>query len=298
MTKYILAAMAAVVIFSCSPKMNLAKNEITDASGYKMLLGVCSKKMLTENPYGEWFNKNLDSYTVDENTIALLKEKLAGKTFTIFMGTWCGDSKREVPRIYKVLQYAGVKEKQVKLVMVSNSDSAYKQSPTHEERGLNIHHVPTLIVYSNNAELGRIIESPVQSWEKDLLAICNGEKYTPHYAGAEYLEKQFSALGTEGVERDSTSIAAELKQLLKSEFELSGYAKTLRTSGRMPDAITTARLNALAFPEKADAWYILGLYHQLAGNKATAKQNYDKALAIKPGHENTKLKLAELEKKE
>jgi thiol-disulfide isomerase/thioredoxin len=298
MTKYILAAMAAVITFSCSPKMNLSGNEITDAAGNKMLLGVCSKKMLTENPYSEWFNKNTEGYTVDANTTALLKDKLTDKTFTIFMGTWCGDSKREVPRIYKVLQYAGVKEKQVKLVMVSNSDSAYKQSPTHEERGLNIHHVPTLIVYSSTTELGRIIESPVQSWEKDLLTICNGEKYTPQYAAAEYLEKQFAALGTEGVEKDSTAVAAQLKQLSKSEFELSGYAKTLRTSGKMPNAILTARLNALAFPGKADAWYILGIYHQLAGNKAAAKENYTRALGLQPGHENSKLKLAELEKKQ
>ncbi len=296
MTKYILAAIAAATIFSCSPKMNLVKNEITDAGGNKMLLGICSKKMLTEKPYGEWFNKNLDGYAVDENTTTLLKEKLKDKTFTIFMGTWCGDSKREVPRIYKVLQQSGVKEKQIKLVMVNNSDSAYKQRPTHEEKGLNIHRVPTLLVAGNGIENGRIVETPAASWEKDLLAICNGEKYTPSYPGVQYLIQQFAELGEVGVEKERTAVAAQLKQQLQSEFEISGYAKTLRTSGQMPKAILTAQLNALAFADKADAWYILGLYHQLAGNKTAARENYNKALALKPDHENTKLKLAELEK--
>jgi thiol-disulfide isomerase/thioredoxin len=294
MTKYILAAIAAATIFSCSPKMNATKTEITDASGNKMLLGVCSKKMLTENPYSEWFNKNLDSYTADENITNQLKDKLTGKTFTIFMGTWCGDSKREVPRIYKVLQQADVKEKQIKLVMVNNSDSAYKQSPTHEEKGLNIYRVPTLIVYSNGVENGRIVETPVVSWEKDLLAISNGEKYTPNYAGVEYLIQQFADLGVAGVEKDSIRIAAQLKQLLKSENEISAYAKAKRTCGEMATALVTVKLNAMAFAASADAWYIVGFYQQLSGDIAAAKENYNKALWLKPDHDNAKKRIAEI----
>ncbi len=296
MTKYFSAAITAAILFSCSPKMQLSKNEITDASGNKMLLGVCSKKMLTAVPYSEWFTKNFDNYTIDTNTASQLKDKLKGKTFTIFMGSWCGDSKREVPRIYKLLQHCGVTETQVQLVMVSNSDSAYKQSPTHEERGLNIHHVPTLIVYSNNTEAGRIIESPVQSWEKDLLAICNGEKYTPHYAGVEYLEQQFAVLGVDGVEKESAGMATQLKQLLKSEFEVSAYARIKKNTGEPQKGILAAKLNTMVFNDRADAWYILGANYQAAGNIAAAKENYNKALALKPGHANSTLKLAELEK--
>jgi thiol-disulfide isomerase/thioredoxin len=296
MTKYILAATTAAILLSCSPKMAASGTEITDASGNKMLLGVCSKKSLTKKPYSDWFTKNSDGYTVDKNTASLLKEKLKDKTFTIFMGTWCGDSKKEVPRIYKVLQYAGVKASQIKLIMVNNNDSAYKQSPTHEEQGLSIHRVPTLIMYSNGAEAGRIIESPVQSWEKNLLTICNGEKNAPHYAGVEYLIQQFAILGIAGVEKEGAAIAVQLRQQLQSEFEISSYAKVLRTSGQLPKALLAAQLNAMAFSDKADAWHILGQYHQLAGDKTAAKENYNKALALKPDHANAKLKLAELEK--
>jgi Flp pilus assembly protein TadD len=180
--------------------------------------------------------------------------------------------------------------------MVNNSDSAYKQSPTHEEQGLNIHHVPTLIMYSNNAETGRIIESPVVSWEKDLLAICNGEKYTPHYAGVEYLIQQFAVLGSDGVEKDSVAMATQLKQLLKSEYDVSAYAKMQRTTGEMQKAILAAKLNTMVFADKADAWYILGANYHAADNTAAAKENYNKALALKPGHENAKKKLEELAK--
>jgi tetratricopeptide (TPR) repeat protein len=294
MTKYISAILAAVNLFSCSPKMAVTKNEITDASGNKMLLGVCSKNALAQQPYNEWFAKNSDGYTVDESTAGLLRDKLKNKTFTIFLGTWCGDSKREVPKMLKILQYCGVKESQIKLVMVSNSDSAYKQSPTHEERGLNIHHVPTLIVYEGGAEKGRLIESPVLSWEKDLLAVCNGEAYAPSYGGVEYLEKQFALLGMAGVEKDSSRITVQLKQLLKGEFDVSGYAKVQRTTGEMQKAILVAKLNTMVFSDKADVWYILGANYQAAGNMAAAKESYNKAVALKPGHENAVKKLAEL----
>jgi thiol-disulfide isomerase/thioredoxin len=295
MTKYILTAFAAAtILFSCSPKMAVTGTEITDAAGNKMLLGVCSNSALLQKPYSDWYKANHSNYTVDAATASMLKDKLKDKTFTIFMGTWCGDSKREVPRIYRLLQYCGVKEKQVKLVMVNNSDSAYKQSPTHEERGLTIHHVPTLIVYSNGTEKGRIIESPVVSWEKDLLAVCNGEKYVPHYAGVEYLIQRFAALGADGVESDSMAITAQLRQLLKSEYEISAYAKMLRTTNEIKKALVTAKLNTMVFAASADAWYMLGYNWQAMGNNASAKENYSKALALKPDHENAKKRLEEL----
>jgi tetratricopeptide (TPR) repeat protein len=296
MTKYILAAIAAATIYSCSPKMKLAKNETTDAGGNKMLLGLSNKKMLTEKPYGEWFNKNLDDYTTDTAVVNQLKGKLKDAKFTIFMGTWCGDSKREVPRIYKVLLQAGIKEKQITLVTVNNSDSAYKQSPTHEERGLNIHRVPTLIMYYNNLETGRIIESPVQSWEKDMLAISKLENYKPRYAGAEYLENYLSVLSVDELEKDSTVIAARLKPLLKNEYEVSAYARVKRANGEVQKAIFIAQLNTMIFGDKADAWYLLGANYQAAGNKTAAAEQYKKALLLKPDHQIARKKLEELAK--
>jgi hypothetical protein len=97
------------------------------------------------------------------------------------MGTWCGDSRREVPRIYKLLDYCQVSPSQLQLVNVSNSDTAYKQSPGHEEQGLNIRRVPTLLIFEGQHEVGRVVESPVTSLEKDILAIVTGQPYEHRY---------------------------------------------------------------------------------------------------------------------
>lgn len=65
--------------------------------------------------------------------------------------------------------------------MVSNRDSLYKKSPQHEETGKNIVRVPTIIIEQKGVEIGRIIEFPKTSLEKDLLSILRKEKYQPNY---------------------------------------------------------------------------------------------------------------------
>jgi hypothetical protein len=164
----------------CTPKMAM-NYEVKDHNGNIILLGKCTRERLAHPPFDAWFTKNYNAYVVDSNTANQLKPLLKNKHFLIFMGTWCGDSRREVPRMYKILDYCGVKASQVQLVTVSNSDTAYKQSPGHEEKGLDIRRVPDLLVYDNNHEQGRIVESPVVSLEKDLLSIVSGQAYEPRY---------------------------------------------------------------------------------------------------------------------
>lgn len=155
-----------------------------DRNGNDMLLGCCTREALSREPFAAWFNDNYFNYKVDTSVTNQLKSFIDKKQFLIFLGTWCGDSKREVPRMLKVLDYCGIKPEQIKIVLVSNIDSLYKQSPNHEEKGLNILRVPTLIVYENNTEINRFIEYPVETLEKDLLKILNKQPYKPNYSFA------------------------------------------------------------------------------------------------------------------
>jgi len=140
-----------------------------DRNGNPMLEGCCTREALLQEPFASWFVPGYNSYRVDSATADQLKPYAANKTFVLFLGTWCGDSKREVPRLYKIFDYCGIQAEQIKLVMVSNHDTAYKQSPTHEEKGRNILRVPTLLVLENGNEINRFVEYPVESLEKDLL---------------------------------------------------------------------------------------------------------------------------------
>lgn len=162
-------------------KDQYANTEIKNSNGELMLLGHCDLAMLKQGTYQSWFMPNFNAYQPDSLILRSIKPLLEGKRMEIFLGTWCGDSRREVPKMLKLLETAGCNISLVKLVFVSNAPDSYKQSPQHEEAGKNIKRVPTLIVYSNKIETGRIVEYPVVSLEKDLLAILRGEKYVPNY---------------------------------------------------------------------------------------------------------------------
>lgn len=152
-----------------------------DRNGNPMLEGCCTREALLQEPFASWFVPNYNSYKVDSLTAVQLKPYIANKTFVLFLGTWCGDSKREVPRLYKIFDYCGIQPEQIKLVMVSNHDTAYKKSPTHEEQGKNILRVPTLLVLENGNEISRFVEYPVESLEKDLLFMLSRKGYKHAY---------------------------------------------------------------------------------------------------------------------
>jgi hypothetical protein len=146
-----------------------------------MLLGKCTRAALMQAPFVDWFKPNYDSYPVDSFTCNFIRPLLAAKSITIFMGTWCGDSQREVPRVLKMLDCCGFPGKNLTLVMIGDKDSLYKKSPEHEEAGRNIVRVPTIIIEQQGIEMGRIIELPKLSLEKDMLSILRKENYLPNY---------------------------------------------------------------------------------------------------------------------
>ena len=142
-----------------------------------ILIGKESVEALTMEPFGAWYNKNYESYTVKEELTPALKKGLKGIEVTAFMGTWCEDSKRETPRMLKILDAADFKEKNFELITVDRS----KTKPTEYTAGNNIIRVPTFIFKKNGKEIGRIVENPVESLEADILKILNGQPYKHSY---------------------------------------------------------------------------------------------------------------------
>ena len=86
------------------------------------------------------------------------------------MGTWCPDSRREVPRFMKILDAWNFSPGMLTFIGVDNG----KLSPIGEYDQLEIQRVPTFIIYKNNIEAGRIIENPVTSLEQDMVNILRG----------------------------------------------------------------------------------------------------------------------------
>ncbi len=163
----------------------LAQNppqEVVLPNGTPFLLGKIPREALQKAPYSKWLESNYEQYAVDESLIRLFTESLHDTELLLFLGTWCGDSKREVPRIFKILDTAGFPEEKLTLVALDKRKESYKKSPGGEEKGWNIQRVPTLILVKQGKEINRIVESPIASWEEDLLTILSGSNYVPNYA--------------------------------------------------------------------------------------------------------------------
>jgi tetratricopeptide (TPR) repeat protein len=286
-----IAAIALSLLYSCNRKIAAAQpstfqQAYLDSRGNPMLLGLHKKEDLQQVPYKEWFDKNYADYNIDSLSISRLKPLLKDKQFEIFMGTWCGDSKREVPRMYKILEYAGVQPSQIKLVIVDDHDSSYKQSPAHEEKGKQIFRVPDLLLYDGKKEMNRIVEYPVLSLEKDLLAIAKAEPYEPNYKGAAYLLRLSEKQGTTVIMSDKINLAEKLKSLVQHNAELNSLGYVWMSAGEMDKAMMAFELNALLYPADANVYDSLGEINMKLNKKEEAKKYYRKVLELQPANAN------------
>jgi thiol-disulfide isomerase/thioredoxin len=132
------------------------------------LLGYINASQLAREPYSAWYLKGFDDYQFNSEAINMLLEiNKDDITIKIVMGTWCSDSRREVPRFMRVLNIWQFPETKVTILGVDNA----KLCPIGDFDKLDIQRVPTFILYKNNIEAGRIIENPVTSLEQDIVNI-------------------------------------------------------------------------------------------------------------------------------
>jgi tetratricopeptide (TPR) repeat protein len=247
------------------------------------LLGKCSLNDLKEAPYGEWFTKNYDDYHPRPDIVEQLRAvDWKDYTVTIFLGTWCGDSRREAPRLIKTLDAAGFPQSGITVIAISSEDSVYKQSPGREERGNHIYRAPTFVISQNGRELNRIVEIPVTSLERDLLAILN-RNYTPNYPSYIYLSGWYD----EGVLNDTNAslrgMARQLKYLAQSASELDNFGRVLAksgTEGSSEAAINVFKINAYLYPEAWSTYANLAEILYKKGDYEAAGQAIRKAFEL------------------
>ncbi|MCR9252946.1 MAG: thioredoxin family protein [bacterium] len=278
--KYYILLTALTIHFSLAAQVN---QEWIDKNGNIKLLGEITSKRLNQKPFKEWYKENYNSYSVQSESITNLKTRVSEiDSVQIFMGTWCGDSKRGVPQMLKVFKDTGYEKDNIQIIAVDRSFNNYKQSPGREEAGLNIHRVPTLIAYQNGEELGRIVENPKESWEKDLLNIVN-KNYEPNYAG---VTKVNQVLSKEDNEIDIDQLAKELKPLVESQYELNTYGYQLLTSWNIREALTVFEINCKVFENEASVHYTLAKVQNIIGQDEEAIKCLNMVLEIEPEHED------------
>jgi thiol-disulfide isomerase/thioredoxin len=153
---YSLVLLFLFILFGCS-----SSKAPDDAP---IITGKIEKAMLLNSTY-PWFEKNYNEYAVNDDIIKSINEKKDNVSIMVFMGIWCGDSKREMPHFFKIMEKSNYTN--FKVFGLNRK----KTSPEGTESKYDIKFVPTFIFFKDGKELGRIVESPQKSLEEDILDI-------------------------------------------------------------------------------------------------------------------------------
>lgn len=175
----ILLFISVTLFYINSPKIPEGMFEDPN-TGKPMLLGKVSINELKQEPFSKWYNNEFDNYVLDNELLDAISNPNQ-YSYEIFLGTWCGDSRREVPRLEKIFIELGIDFNQITIITVDRD----KVSPSNEQESKDIRYVPTLIVKSKDIEIGRIVESPSSesaTLESDLFEISLGIPPTPNYS--------------------------------------------------------------------------------------------------------------------
>lgn len=164
-----------VFIYSAFPLLfgqDTYKTVIDSESGKPMLIGPCTRNVFSDTSFSWWFNSGYQMYEPDSVTISELKQDLENIDITVVLGTWCSDSREQVPHFFKIIDETGFPENRINMICVDRD----KKSTSREVDSLNIELVPTFIFYKDGKEMGRIEESPNDTIEKDMYAIITKSK--------------------------------------------------------------------------------------------------------------------------
>ena len=150
-------------LFMFSQEMN---KMITDPKSNKeILIGNCDRAGLKQGEFGIMFNENYKNYLPDKGVLNQLRLKKEGMDILVVLGTWCSDSQEQVPGFFKILDKIRFDKKSVQVICVDRN----KEAGDVDLVNYNIVKVPTFIFYRKGREIGRIIETPYTTLEKDML---------------------------------------------------------------------------------------------------------------------------------
>ncbi|WP_448563521.1 hypothetical protein [Thalassotalea ganghwensis] len=123
---------------------------------------ISSLSLLVEYPD---FNQEHKGYLVSNKEREIINRWPKDLKLEVYFGTWCHDSVREVPRLLKIVDGRF----ETKLIALDFT----KIEPNGRAKAHDVRYTPTIIVYQQGVELGRIIEKPEGSLVTNLDLIIN-----------------------------------------------------------------------------------------------------------------------------
>lgn len=135
-----------------------------------ILYGECDANAFKNTEFTKWYITEHDNYSVNNKIIENCNLQI--DSVLVFLSTWCEDSRREVPRFCKVMEDNNFKNIKIRFFCLDGA----KQTDVIDTQKYEINYVPTFIFYNKGLEIYKIIETPNESFENDLLNISVSKK--------------------------------------------------------------------------------------------------------------------------
>jgi len=273
-----------------NPSPSAAPGERSDKR--PILVGPLTRANLKTAPFAEWFESQYLKYEPNRADIDKLREPIKGLAIEAYIGTWCGDSRRQIPRLLKALDAAGFDEKRLAMVGLSDRDMEFKQSPGRPERKRLVHRTPTIVLLRDGVEIGRIVETPATTLEADLLAIVESRGPEPKYGAEAFVHRLFSTLSGNEALKALSAAEAEIARL-STPGSLGHYAEyDLLKNGRPAEAKALLDLHLKIDPKSVSGHLQMSEALEALGRKDEALAAAERALALEPANARA-LKVAE-----
>jgi hypothetical protein len=165
MFKYLIPL--AIIITTIQINAQDYKITADEINGEPLILGYCSANIIIDSLFKDTWTIDYNNYELDYETLDNLEGKLDNINIKIVFRSTCSDSREQLPRLFKILNELNYDVNTITLIGVNRE----KQGLSNEAEGLDIEFVPTIIFYKEGNEIGRIVETPTESLEKDMLKI-------------------------------------------------------------------------------------------------------------------------------
>ncbi len=148
-----------VALNGCSPgKLAIKPNE-------HMEIGWTPRTVFQSPSYAAWFDTTYARYVPDQQYVDRLRTMKDSVRITVVYGTWCSDSKRELPRFFRIMDTIGFPPDRIVLIAVDRT----MDLPPGIKKEHGITAVPTFLLSFKGMEVGRIVELPKTTLEQDLV---------------------------------------------------------------------------------------------------------------------------------
>ncbi|MCL1126316.1 thioredoxin family protein [Shewanella surugensis] len=118
------------------------------------------------------FKPFYSEYQTDNTILEPMRKLSQAVNIIVIIGTWCSDCHREVARFIRIIETLKLNNKHNIHVTYLGVDRL-KQDPEKRAQHYTFTQIPTFIIKQDGQELGRIVESPTDSLEVDLVNMLN-----------------------------------------------------------------------------------------------------------------------------